>query len=103
MPTDSTDMAAMIHDIEYLGLKNSLADANAIKNAPWTGKLMMYPGFALNRFIGYGNDKDEDLYQHLKGKVYDNPQYVEIMRRTGATFLNEETPKYPILPDLSDC
>ncbi len=86
MPINRMDAAALIHDIEYLGLPQWIADQNAIKNAgPIYGKLMK-AAFAVKDVVGYDIKLQPELYEHLREIVSNDPGYREIFNKYGIEF-----------------
>lgn len=74
-PTTDFDMAAMIHDVEYLGLDQRTADNNMYSNLI-RQSFLNFPianytkvAFAAKNVIGYSVDRNEDLYRYARNIV----------------------------------
>jgi len=66
LPRNRLDAAALIHDIEYYGLPQSLADVNMIENVNLIYKPLVAASFALKNLVGYDIPTNKEVYKNLK-------------------------------------
>jgi hypothetical protein len=80
LPINRADAVAMIHDIEYYGIPESVADANAVRNATGSLKILLKLAFSTKNLIAPLNPKkDLNLYKSLREIVETYPKYKKIL------------------------
>jgi len=77
-PTTDLDLAALIHDVEYLGLDQRIADRNfrenLIRQSIFNFPLANFTSvaFTLKDLVGYPIERDEQAYKYAKKLVEKN-------------------------------
>lgn len=89
LPVSHGDAVALVHDIEYYGIEERLADANAVHNAQGITKAAMYLAFGLkNLFGGIKPERDQQLYSELLKYVENTPVYKNMLDKYNIKFIN---------------
>lgn len=101
-PNSHGDAVALVHDIEYYGIDERLADANAVHNAKGITKAAMYLAFGLkNIFGGMKPERDQQLYSELISYVQNTPVYKNILDKYDIKFFDTTAKEaMPLEPEL---
>lgn len=95
LPINHSDAVALVHDIEYYGLPETIADNNAIHNAKGLTKSAMLIAFKIkDLFGGMKPTKNLQLYEDMKNFVMTNPLFKNKLEQYDVHFYEEFVPNY---------
>jgi hypothetical protein len=100
LPTSRLDAAALIHDIEYLGISQKEADENMRYNTNSIYHIPLKAAFAMKDLYGYEVEQNLTDYAFLRDFVTRDPEFSELLRNYDVHFSDYRPPKKVFVRDI---